>query len=320
MLLDETLGLLDPREGEVYADATAGLGGHARAFATRLGASGTVVLNDLDPANLERAEAGVREACASAGAGCPRIVAVRGNFADLPRALVELEIAADMLLADLGFSSSQMDDPERGMSFRADGPLDMRLDPGASISAAEVVNTWPERELADLIYRLGEEPSSRKIASAIVRAREAAPITTTGRLAEVVRDAAGGGRPRRRGGKTIDPATKTFQAIRIAVNDEIGNLESLLGAIGRGASGMRAGVGRGWLSPGARVGVISFHSLEDRPVKRAFGELVSRGLVEELARGVVRPSDGEVGRNPRSRSAKLRAVRVSSGPVVAAGG
>lgn len=314
--------MLDPQEGEVYADATAGLGGHAAAVALRLGGAGTVVLNDLDPDNLGRAEAGVRQACADAERACPAILAIRGNFADLPRTLAERGLRADMLLADLGFASSQMDDPERGLSFRADGPLDMRLDPSARITAEELVNTWPERELADLIYRYGEEQGSRRIAAAIVRARAEDRIRTTGALAEVVREAAGGawgaggGRGPRRGrpGKSIDPATKTFQAIRIAVNDELGSLESFLGSISRASVGRGGqGAGGGWLSDGARVAVISFHSLEDRPVKRAFGELVSRGLAAELARGVVRPSEGEVERNPRSRSAKLRGIRLSGG-------
>ncbi len=317
--------MLDPREGEVFVDATAGLGGHASVVALRLGAGGTIVLNDLDPENLIRAEVRVRDACAEAGAPCPTILAVRGNFADLPRTLVARGLAADMLLADLGFASSQMDDPHRGMSFRADGPLDMRLDLSSPITAEEIVNMWPERELADLIFRYGEERASRRIASAIVRARAEGRIRTTGALAEVVRAAAGGvagGRHTRGGrgkpGRSIDPATKTFQAIRIAVNDELGSLESLLGAIARAPAAV--GGAAGWLSLGARVAVISFHSLEDRPVKRAFAELVSRGVAEEIERGVVRPSEGEVERNPRSRSAKLRGLRLAAGMSGAAGG
>lgn len=322
VLLDETLAMLDPREGEVFADATAGLGGHASAVAQRLGAGGTVVLNDLDPENLTRAEARVRADCADAGLPCPTILALRANFADLPRTLAERGLAADMLLADLGFASSQMDDPERGMSFRSGGPLDMRLDRSAEITADEIVNSWPERELADLIYRYGEERSARRVAAAIVRARAEERISTTADLAAIVREALGGGRPERgrrsKPGKSIDPATKTFQAIRIAVNDELGSLESLLGAVSRAAAAV--GGAAGWLSPGARVAVISFHSLEDRPVKRAFAELVLRGLAEEIARGVVRPSEAEVERNPRSRSAKLRGLRLAAGMSGAAGG
>ncbi|MCC5785466.1 MAG: 16S rRNA (cytosine(1402)-N(4))-methyltransferase RsmH [Phycisphaerales bacterium] len=319
VLLDETLAMLDPREGEVFADATAGLGGHASAVAQRLGAGGTLVLNDLDPENLTKAEARVRADCAEAGLPCPTILALRANFADLPRTLGERGIAADMLLADLGFASSQMDDPERGMSFRSGGPLDMRLDRSAEITAEEIVNSWPERELADLIFRYGEERSARRIAAAIVRARAEERVSTTADLAAIVREALGGGRPERgrRSGKSIDPATKTFQAIRIAVNDELGSLESLLSAISRAPAAVGGAVG--WLSPGARVAVISFHSLEDRPVKRAFAELVSRGLAEEIARGVVRPSEGEVERNPRSRSAKLRGLRLAAGMSGAAG-
>ena len=301
VLLDEVLAALDPRAGETYVDCTAGLGGHAAAVAERVGPGGTVVLNDLDPQNLARAGERVR------AAGGPAVVEVRGNFADLPRAMVERGIRGDMVLADLGFASTQVDDPARGLSFRRDGPLDMRMGPDLPVTAAELVATLPEGELADLIKRFGEERHARAVARKVVAARQESPIETTRQLAEIVRSAI----PRARGaGPQIDGATRTFQALRIAVNDELGSLESWLGAVVRAAARPSED---GWLAPGARVAVIAFHSLEDRPVKRAFASLVERGLAGHAMRGVVRAGEGEVGQNPRARSAKLRAVRLAGG-------
>jgi 16S rRNA (cytosine1402-N4)-methyltransferase len=296
VLLDEVLAALEPRAGEVYADATAGLGGHAWAVAGRLGPTGTVVLNDADPANLARSG----ERLAAAG---PRVITIRGNFADLPRRLTEAGLAVDLLLADLGFASTQVDDPGRGFSFRRDGPLDMRMDPESPATAAELVNTLPERELADLIREFGEEKNARAIASKLVAARAREPILSTARLAEIVRSAFGGREQR------IDPATRTFQALRIAVNDELGSLQSLLRSVALGAEAVAAGRAA-WLRPGARIAVIGFHSLEDRPVKRAFADLVAKGLATVMDRRPVRASEAEVGDNARARSAKLRAVRL----------
>lgn len=301
VLPDEVLALLDPQPGQVYADCTAGLGGHAALIAPRLAPHGTVILNDVDPANLTRAEAAVRAAAPSI-----TIKTFLGNFAELPSRLDEASLTADLVLADLGFSSSQMDDPARGLSFLRDGPLDMRLDPSLPISAADLVASLTERELTDLIVEFGEEPSgaARRIARKLVQARVLAPISTTGRFAEVVRSAL----PPQRG-PGIDPATKTFQALRIAVNDELGGLDTLLHRV-RAAAPSRGD--RSWLAPGARVGVIAFHSLEDRPVKRVFGELVESSRASEVGGGVVRPSEDEIARNPRSRSAKLRVIRIES--------
>lgn len=296
VMLEEVLSALDPRPGEVYVDATAGLGGHAAAVAGRLGRAGTVVLNDADPANLARS----RERVAGVGA---RVVAVRGNFADLPRRLVEMGLAADMLLADLGFASTQVDDAARGFSFRRDGPLDMRMDPESPVTAAEIVNTLPERELAELIREFGEERNARAIAAKLVAARAQQPILSTARLADVVRSAFGG---RAYG---IDPATRTFQALRISVNDELGSLRSLLRSVAQAAEAV-AGGRAACLTPGARIAVISFHSLEDRPVKRAFADMAAGGRATVLDRRPVRASGLEVAENARARSAKLRAVRV----------
>ncbi len=300
VLLDEVLRVLSPRSGETYVDCTAGLGGHAAAIAPHLGPTGTVVLNDVDAATLELARARV-ESAAAPGAG-PRIVALRGNFADLPHRLTghQPPIAADLVLADLGFSSAQMDDPARGLSFMRDGPLDMRLDPSLTTTAADLVSTLPEHELERLIREFGEDRKARWIARKLVAAREQAPIQTTSRLAEVARSAAG-----RSGG--IDGATRTFQALRIAVNDELGSLQAFLDGLSRGAGGRAAPA---WLNKGARVAVISFHSLEDRLVKRAFADLAERGAAAPLTRRPVTARAEEVESNPRARSAKLRALRL----------
>jgi 16S rRNA (cytosine1402-N4)-methyltransferase len=298
------LATLAPKPGEIYADCTAGLGGHAAAIAQELAPGGTVMLNDADASNLERAEARVRSTLAS-DAGVT-IRTLHGNFADLPRRLTELGLAADLVLADLGFSSNQVADAARGFSFSRDGPLDMRLNQSARLSAADLVAGASEGELASMLREYGEEPAATRIAKKVVRARAQSPITTTGRLAEIVREVVG---PMRGG---IDPATRTFQALRIAVNDELGSLEAFLAGLREGAArAARGGAGSSWLRPGARVAVISFHSLEDRPIKRAFGELVKEEVAVDLTTEVVRPEKEEVDSNPRARSAKLRAIRIA---------
>ncbi|MGP1272003.1 MAG: 16S rRNA (cytosine(1402)-N(4))-methyltransferase RsmH [Phycisphaerales bacterium] len=293
VLLDEVLSLLSPTTGETVVDLTAGLGGHAGAMARAVGATGRVLLCDLDAENLRAASARV------AGLGVP-VVAVHGSFASMPGRLTAEGIVSDVVLADLGFASNQVDDPQRGLSFRQDGPLDMRLDRSSGVTAAAIVNETAERELADLIYRYGEERASRRVASAIVRRRGERPFERTGDLAEVVRRSVpGGGRQR------IDPATRTFQALRIAVNGELEALEGLLAEIERGARGVMAG-GPSWLRDGSRVGVISFHSLEDRPVKRAMLAWEQAGLGRRLTRKPAVASESESASNPRARSAKFR--------------
>ena len=304
VLLDQVLDLLSPAPGETYVDATAGLGGHAEAVAKRIAPGGRIVLNDLDESNLARATDCVRTAADI------EVIPIHGPFARLPSALANRGIAADMFLADLGFASNQVDDPNRGLSFKRDGPLDMRLDPTQGESAADLLARIDERELADLIWRYGEDRLSRRIAQKLVESRQIAPMTTTSRVAQVVRSAYPAAMIRK---SRIDPATRTFQALRIAVNDEMGQLEALLAAIEKGA----ASVGRdesGWLKKGARVAMISFHSLEDRPVKLAFVGLAGRGLAERLTRKPRTADEAESRKNPRSRSAKLRAIRVGSGP------
>lgn len=301
VLLSEVLEALGPGAGETALDCTAGLGGHAAAIAQRIGNSGTLVLCDLDRSNLEAAEARVL----TLGAVAPRVIAIHGSFSDLPRRMAQAGLSADVVLADLGFSSNQVQAAERGFSFSRDGPLDMRLDPSAPVTAAELVNTLPERELAEIIRDFGEERWAARIAAKIVQERRSQPIETTARLAAVARLVVG----RRSGSSGIDAATRTFQALRIAVNDEIGRLESLLGSIDRGAGQVMAGAPT-WLAPGARIGIIAFHSLEDRPVKRAFSAMVEKGRATLVNKKPVQAGDEEVARNPRSRSARFRAVRL----------
>jgi 16S rRNA (cytosine1402-N4)-methyltransferase len=304
VLLREVLELLAPAPGEVYLDCTAGLGGHAAAVAARLGRAGTVVLCDLDEENLSHAKARLEGI-----EGGPRVVAMHGSFSDAPRRLSEMGVRVDMALADLGFASNQVDSPERGLSFSREGPLDMRLDRSSPITAAELVNTLPARELAEILKEWGEEPRARAIAEKIAEARRVEPIKTTAQLAEVVRSVVA----RRHGPGSIDPATRTFQALRIAVNDEIGRLGVFLRAVERAAGMVGEGGTGGWLKPGARVAIIAFHSLEDRPVKQCCAGLARRGLVEVMTKKPVEATDDEVSRNPRSRSAKLRVMRMGSG-------
>jgi 16S rRNA (cytosine1402-N4)-methyltransferase len=293
----EVFALLALEPGGVYVDCTAGLGGHAALAAERVAPGGTVVLNDLDAGNLELSRAAVERH------ESVRVCAFRGSFGELPGRLTEAGLRADAVLADLGFSSNQVDDASRGLSFKRDGPLDMRLDPSSPVTAEELVMTLPEAELADILYRFGEERASRLIARKIVAARRAGPISTTGALAGLVRSVLRGGGGRR-GGPSIDPATRTFQALRIAVNDELGHLDAFLASVRHGAAS-----DRGWLRAGARVAVLAFHSLEDRPVKQAFASMAQDGLVERLTRRPTVASEAERASNPRARSAKLRAVR-----------
>jgi len=293
----ETLGLLDPQPGEVMVDCTVGQGGHAAGLSAALGPAGTIIGFDVDPGALAVAADRLRGAGAS-------FEPVRDNFVRVAHHLARLDRRADVVLADLGFSSHQVNDPNRGLSFVLDGPLDMRLDPDGPVTAAELVATMPEQELADVISQYGQEPLARKIARFVVQSRDRAPITSTTRLAEIVVEAYGS----RARSSRKHPATRTFMALRIAVNDELAALEALLGHIADAVTATGSG---GWLSTGARIAIISFHSLEDRMVKRAFAGLLERGLAERITRRPVTAGDAEVAVNPRSRSAKLRVIRLS---------
>jgi 16S rRNA (cytosine1402-N4)-methyltransferase len=229
------------------------------------------------------------------------VTQIHGNFADLPWALPERGVAADMVLADLGFASSQVDDAERGLSFMRDGPLDMRLDPSKGLTAADLVNRAPESELARTIAELGEEKQAAKIARKIVQARQETPIQSTSQLAEVVKAAV----PWNPEHVRIHPATRTFQALRIAVNDELGSLDAFLAGLDAAIRGQQSG--QSWLAKGARIAIISFHSLEDRRVKEAFAGFVKSGLAMD-EHGLIRATEAEQSANPRSRSAKMRVV------------
>lgn len=298
VLLEEVLDGLAIRPGGTYIDGTLGGGGHAEAILERIGPEGRLLGIDRDPMAISIA----RERLAR----FPNALIVHGVFSEMSTLAQKAGIdAADGILLDLGVSSMQLDTAERGFSFQRDAVLDMRMDPALQRTAADWVNEATERELADLLWRYGEEPASRRIARAIVRARERAPIRTTAELAEIVARAKGGARGR------IHPATQTFQALRIAVNDELGELER----------GLEAALSL--LRVGGRLAVISFHSLEDRIVKHQLGEHVGRreSLPEGGERTVFRPpraawvvkgplmaGEEEVRRNPRSRSARLRVV------------
>jgi 16S rRNA (cytosine1402-N4)-methyltransferase len=303
VLMDAVLRTLSPQPGDTVLDCTAGLGGHAAAMAERIGPTGTLVLLDVDQGNLARAKARIL-----AMAQPPNVIAIHSPFSAAARLAQEHALVVDVLLADLGFSSNQISDAARGFSFQREGPLDMRLDPTSPVSASELVNTLPERELAKIIFDYGEDPAARRIAGAIVRARSSAPITTTAQLAAAVHSVAG-----RPGGRSpIDPATKTFQALRIAVNDELGHLDALLSSIRRGAEIGRTTWLRNDPGRGARVGIISFHSLEDRPVKQVFAAIVGTGRAAAVERGAIQADDAETAQNPRSRSAKLRVIRLGT--------
>lgn len=280
--MGEAMELLAVRPGGLYVDGTLGLGGHAAEILRRSAPEGRVIGFDRDAEALGHA----REALEPFA---PRVRFVHGDFREAPAVLGAAK--ADGILLDLGTSSLQLDSAERGFSFRADGPLDMRMDRSAGMTAADLVNRLPEDELANLIYRLGEEPASRRIARAIVAARQRRHFETTGELAEVVRRSAG--RSRRRG---LDPATCTFQALRIAVNGELDGLEGALESLAH------------CLNPGGRLVVIAFHSLEDRPVKQTFRGLAAGGGFALLTKKPVRPGEAETRQNPRARSARLRAL------------
>jgi 16S rRNA (cytosine1402-N4)-methyltransferase len=298
VLMAPILDLLDPRPGEVVLDCTVGRGGHSAAFADRVGPEGRIIGFDLDAANLAYTTERL------AAIGMP-FTPIRDSFVRVSHHLRSLGARADVVLADLGFSSSQMDDPARGLSFQADGPLDMRLDPDGPVTAADLIATLDERELARILFEYGEEPLARGIARKLVQIRTHEPIHSTARLAQLVEEVYG---PRARRSRR-HPATKTFMALRIACNDELGALRALLQDVERAAAGSERDT---WLASGARVGIVSFHSLEDRLVKRSFVALEERGLATRLTRRPVIADEHEQRANPRARSAKLRVARMAT--------
>ncbi len=290
VLLDEVLQYLRPDAGRSYVDGTLGEGGHAEAILERCLPGGRLLGIDRDPATLARAQARLSRFG-------DRVELIHGSYAEIPRYLESHDwTGVDGIVVDLGLNTLQLDDPQRGFSFAREGPLDMRFDPTAETTAADLVNHLSERDLADLIFRYGEERRSRAIARRIVSSR---PLWTTSDLRRVVLSALGG---RRRGG--IDPATRTFQALRIAVNQELETLTRFLEEVAP------------CLNPGGRLVVISYHSLEDREVKWSFrgrAKADDAPRYEIVTRKPIRPSSQEVELNRRARSAKLRVLeRVDS--------
>ena len=267
-------------------DCTLGLAGHAAGIAKLLGSQGHLIGFDRDPEALALAKEKLDAVCAELGGEAPKITLIGEAFSSIASHLQPSSV--DGLLADFGVSSMQLDEASRGFSFMADGPLNMRMDTRSGLTAEQVVNEANERELADLIYEYGEERRSRRIARAIVRGR---PVTTTGQLARIVASAA----PAMKSAH-IHPATRTFQALRIYVNRELDEIRTLMEAA------------PGLLKPSARLAVISFHSLEDRIVKDSLREGARQGIWEILTKKPVTAGEEEQDRNPRSRSAKLRAA------------
>ena len=283
VMVDEVDTHLEPSRGGVYVDCTVGMGGHARRMLD--GGAARVIGIDRDPDALEQAGDALR-------AYGDRVSLVHSDYRNLVGVLDACGIdVVDGVLADLGVSSMQLDSPDRGFSFRRDEPLDMRMDRSSGATAADMLAAVDERTLADVIYEFGEERHARRVARAIVEAGRTRRIETTGRLAEIVRNAVP-----RKGYSRIDPATRTFQAIRIWVNRE---LEDLDGFLTRAA---------GRLAPAGRLVVITFHSLEDRVVKHTLRALQANGTITIRTKRPQVPTEAEIERNPRARSAKLRAA------------
>jgi 16S rRNA (cytosine1402-N4)-methyltransferase len=292
VLLSETLDLLQPKPGQTFIDCTLGRGGHSRALLERVGPNGLLIGLDVDPNNLEYAKVRL-----STSTHPFRLF--HANFAEFGEVMKELKRDhVDGILADLGLSTNQLFDPQYGLSFARDMPLDMRIDPRLDVTAADLVNRLPTDELADVLYFLAQERCSRRIARKIGEARRISPIKTTERLAELVRSAIPfrGNKKRsdKRSTPEIDPATRTFLALRMKVNREMENLGDFLEKAPR------------FLQRGGRIAVISFQSMEDRAVKQAFRSAEQTGFLKLVNPKPLSPTDSEIAANPRSRSAKLR--------------
>jgi 16S rRNA (cytosine1402-N4)-methyltransferase len=289
VLMNQVLEALAPADGKTIVDCTLGRAGHASAIAARLGKTGRLIGLDVDPRNLEFAKTRLSDAPCE-------VRLFHANFAELADVLKEVGVdsGVDGILSDLGISTNQLFEEHYGMSFTNDMPLDMRIDPRIRRSAADLVNALAEQDLANVLYELAQERYSRRIARKIGEERRVSPITTTERLASVVRSAIG------RTKEKIDPATRTFLALRMAVNQELENLAALLREAPRF---LKKG--------GGRLAVISFQSMEDRLVKQAFRSAEQTGAVRILTTKPVGPAEDEIARNPRSRSAKLRVLERS---------
>lgn len=288
VLMQEVIELLQLQQGDVVFDGTLGLGGHSSAICKKIFPGGRLIVTDRDMAAINIAKERLSDYLSD-------ITIFNNPYSEIENILAECNLkAVDKVLLDIGVSSMQLDDAQRGFSFRFDAPLDMRMDRDAEISAEELISRTPETELADIIYKYGEERFSRRIAKRIVEERIKAPINTTGRLAEIVRRSVPGR-------SKIDKATRTFQALRIAVNQELEELEKFLDVI------------FDYMAPGGRIAIISFHSLEDRIVKNAFRDAGKFDDFKVITKKPVVASDEECELNPRSRSAKLRVVECIRG-------
>ena len=293
VLLKEVVEILNPMPGEFFIDGTAGSGGHSAAILEKIGASGKLLAIDWDEKAIERLKDGKLKNSENA-------ILVRGNYADLPEILEKNNLnlsGADGLLIDLGMSSDQLEHSGRGFSFLRNEPLDMRYG-GEGLTAAEAVNSFSEKDLADIFWKYGEEKFSRQIAKKICEERKKKRILTTFELVDIIRRAV----PRNYEKGRLHPATRVFQALRIYVNAELQNLEKLLKNLGR------------ILRPEGRAAIISFHSLEDRLVKNYFRALAKEGRAELLTKKPIKPTEEEIRINPRSRSAKLRAIIYDNNP------
>ena len=284
VLFEEVMDFIRVRSGGTYVDCTLGLAGHAEGIARQLGSAGHLIGFDRDPEALELAKVRLAKICEELGSQAPQVTLIGEAFSTIAEHVKPASV--DGLLADFGASSLHFDEARRGFSFQGEGPLDMRMDTRSGPTAEQVVNEMGERELANLIYEYGEERRSRTVARAIVRGR---PVTSTVQLARIVASAV----PPM---KFIHPATKTFQALRIFVNQELQEIRALFEAAPK------------LLKPSARLVVISFHSLEDRIAKDNIREGAQKGIWNVLTKKPVTATEEEINRNPRSRSAKLRAA------------
>jgi 16S rRNA (cytosine1402-N4)-methyltransferase len=291
VLLDATLRALDPQPGGIFVDCTVGLGGHSAEILKRVGPAGRVIGIDFDPANIERARMTLTEVGGN-------FDLVHNNFAALPTVLAQLGIErVDGVLADVGVASTQIDDPDRGFSYRQPGPLDMRMDPTRGQPASTLINRMSEKEIVAALLELGDETDAPQIAKLIVERRKLVPITTTEQLMAIVCEARDFTLKRAAGAK-LHPAARTFQALRILVNRELANLDRLLAVL------------PDVLKPGSVAAIISFHSGEDRRVKDAFRRGLRDGIYDEISPDPITADEVEQRANPRSRSAKLRWARL----------
>jgi len=294
VLTEEVLESMKPRPGEIVADCTVGYGGHAAEFMKRIGPAGRLIAFDVDSAELERTRLRL-------GKENVPVSFYRSNFAGIANALSEEKIDGyDIIFADLGVSSMQIDNPERGMSYKHDGPLDMRMDDRLKKTGEDLLNSLSEEQLSEVLLELADEPDHRKIARLIVTRRAVQPITRTSQLVQLVFSAKGmtakTWRQQQRSSKAglLHPAARTFQALRILVNDELGSLRGLLR------------IAPYCLRPGGRIGIISFHSGEDRIVKQSFRDGVRNSIYQAAAKDAILPQTREIISNPRSASAKFR--------------